>query len=149
MNRIAEAARVNIRVGLKNFGPLMKTVIDWVPSAGGFQQEHWDGMDQSAVLDLIQHPKLHIVVDAFTLDANTILVGSSPDTIQYTPGLDSGAMRSVSDADSAINHMHFHSQQPMEKRGDVALNLDIAAQVPGEGAGRLPAGHVLDIPVHS
>ena len=133
--RIAEPARVNIRVGLKNFGPLMKTVIDWVPRAGGFQQESWDGMDQSSVLDLSDHPNLQIVVDAFGLGANVIFVGNTPDTIQLIPELDASTTRSATGTTPITKRMHFHSQQPMDQRGDVALQLELVGQFPVDASG--------------
>ena len=135
--RLPEPGRVNIRIGLKDFGPLMKTVIDWVPRAGGVHQEAWDGMDQSSVLDLSDHPNLHIVVDAFALGANTILVGPPPDTIQLIAGLDANNKRQPSGSSAPKKRMHFHSQQPLEKRGDVSINLEIPTQTATDDTGVL------------
>ncbi len=126
--RISEPGRVNIRIGLKNFGPLMKTVIDWVPRSGGLQQQAWDGMDQSSVLDLSEHPNLQISVDAFALGDNAILVGPAPDAIQLISSLGADKARIPSRNVTVKKRMHFHSQQPIEERGDIDISLEIAAQ---------------------
>lgn len=75
---ITELARVNIRIGLEAEGPLLRTLIDWVPRGSGIRKEAWDGKDASGVLDLSDHPKLRILVNAFSLPDNTILVGPEP-----------------------------------------------------------------------
>ncbi len=54
--RLPAPARVNIRVGLKNHGPLLGTVLDWVARDAGEHAEPWDGRDASNVLDLAAHP---------------------------------------------------------------------------------------------
>ena len=121
--RLSEPARVNVRVGLQNFGPLMKTVIDWVPRPAGLNTEAWDGMDQSSVLDLRNHPSLQVEVDAFSLARNTIFVGEPPDRVQLIDGLSGANKRGANSADLQPKRMHFHSQQPIETRGDVEISL--------------------------
>lgn len=49
------SGRVSVRVGLQNNGPLLRTVVDWVPRTAGVHEEAWDGKDASGVLDLTQH----------------------------------------------------------------------------------------------
>ena len=126
--RLSQPSRVNIRVGLQNFGPLMRTVIDWVPRAGGFHQEHWDGMDQSSVLDLNDHPNLQISVNAYALGANTILVGPPSNQVNFIPGLDADNARTPSTGATKQKRMHVHSQQPLDQSGDIRIGLEITKQ---------------------
>lgn len=122
--RLSEPARVNIRIGLQNFGPLLKTVIDWVPRPAGLNQEHWDGWDQSRAMDLSNHPQLKIVADSFALGANVILLGSSPNTAQWLESMDWPQQRRVI-TQTRPKHMYAHSQQAMEQRGDVEIHLQL------------------------
>ncbi|WHI47270.1 FlgD immunoglobulin-like domain containing protein [Microbulbifer sp. VAAF005] len=71
---LPQMARVAIRVGLKNNGPLLNNIIDWVPRASGQQKEAWDGQDASGALNLKGHPALELILNAFALPRNTILV---------------------------------------------------------------------------
>ncbi len=122
--RLPEAARVNIRIGLQNFGPLLKTVIDWVPRPAGLNQEPWDGWDKSQAMDLSSHPKLKIIVDGFSLGRNVILLGASPKTAQWLKTMSWPQQRRVV-TQTQPKRMHFHSQQAMEGRGDVEIYLEL------------------------
>jgi hypothetical protein len=128
--RLPEPARVNVRVGLQNFGPLLKTVIDWVPRAGGAQRESWDGMDESDAIDLSNHPKLDILVSAFALGANSILVGPAPQQVKLVAGLSKDQERTQQPFDPRKKRMHFHSQQGITDRGDVAIKLALGGDYP-------------------
>ena len=73
--QLKKPSRVFIRVGLKNHGPLMASLVNWVPRTSGKQMEVWDGMDASRVLDLSKHPELLIDAQAYTLPKNTMIIG--------------------------------------------------------------------------
>lgn len=109
-------ARVNIRVGLNNAGPLLRTLIDWVVRPAGQQTERWNGKDASEVLDLAAHPRLHVSVQAFSLPENSILVGEPGPQVQLIPGLSARAQRPKSGTQA--KRMYSHAQQPLESRGD-------------------------------
>lgn len=47
--RVLKPSRVNVRVGLKNNGPLMATITDWVGRGHGLHEVSWDGFDNSGV----------------------------------------------------------------------------------------------------
>lgn len=71
------AGRIRIRIGLKEGGPLLKTLLDWAPRAAGVQIEQWDGKDNSGEMTLFNHPDLFIIVHAYSLANNTIIVTGS------------------------------------------------------------------------
>lgn len=127
--RLSEPARVNIRTGLKNFGPLLDTVIDWVPRTGGFHEESWQGRDASGVLDLSHHPMLDIAVDAFALGRNTIIVGPASDRITLIEDMDWAVEQRPLQIEQ-IKRMHMHSQQPITTRGDVTIHLVLPDDLP-------------------
>jgi hypothetical protein len=127
--RLPEPARVNIRVGLQNNGPLLRTVVDWVVRDAGPQQQKWDGLDASGVLDLGDHRNLEIAVDAFGFSDNSILVGPPADRVQLIEDMPWGEQRRVVKRQGK-KRMHFHRQQPLETRGDYRVNLTLPADLP-------------------
>jgi hypothetical protein len=116
-------ARVNIRLGLQNDGPLLRTLIDWVPRTDGLQSEAWDGFDASRVLNLAAHPSLAVAVSAFSLPDNTIFVGGSSATVRVIEELPNPPVRRP--AAVRVKHMYDHSQQPLESRGDYMIQLQL------------------------
>jgi len=132
--RLPKPARVNLRAGMQNDGPLLRTIIDWVPRPSGEQAEAWDGWDASRVLDLRHHPKLQVSVDAFALSENTLLVGPPPSQVQLITDLTADTPRRER---AAIRRklMHEHSQQSLEERGDVAITLTLPANLPRDKVG--------------
>ena len=126
--------RVNIRVGLDQHGPLLRTVLDWVARDAGLHEEPWDGLDASGVLDLAEHPRLVIAWDGFGLSANSILVGPPADRVQLIADLPWGEeRRTVKRRDK--KRMHFHRQQPMEARADYAITLTLPDNLPTDAEG--------------
>ena len=67
---------VNIRVGLKDGGPLMKTLVDWLPRPAGVNTEEWNGYDHSGHINLGKHAMRDISVLAYSFSDNSILIGS-------------------------------------------------------------------------
>jgi len=120
---LEKPARVNIRLGLQNDGPLLRTLIDWVPRKAGQQSEPWDGMDNSAAISLAAHPSLAIGVSAFSLPDNTIFVGSPASVVRLIDQLPEPVVR----RETAVQpkHMYDHAQQPLESRGDYTIQLKL------------------------
>lgn len=120
-------ARVNARIGLKNNGPLLKTLINWVVRPAGLQREAWDGRDASGVLDLARHPQLDVFVQAYALPDNAILVGSPQSKVQLIdplPGPHEIRPRpTTASAAGQSRRMYAHAQQPLEARSDIAVRL--------------------------
>lgn len=115
-------ARVNIRIGLKDGGPLLRTLVNWVPRRRGEQTEVWDGMDESDVLDLANHPKLLIAVQAFSLSDNTLLVGPETNENRLINDMPWGETRREPKRHPR-KRMYAHAQQPLESRGDFSIAL--------------------------
>ena len=65
---------VNVRIGLPKGGPLLTTLIDWVPRKGGFNQEPWDGWDRSHSVNVAKNKHLQVGVSAYSLPLNSIIV---------------------------------------------------------------------------
>ncbi len=131
-------ARVNVRIGLKNNGPLLKTLINWVARPAGHQQEAWDGRDASGVLDLARHPQLDVFVQAYALPDNAILVGSPQSTVQLIDPLPAPreTRRRASTADPS-RRMYAHAQQPLDSRGDIAVRLVLPPELAKQADGSL------------
>jgi len=149
--RLDQPSRVNVRIGLLNNGPLLRTLIDWVPRTAGVNVEPWNGMDASGALDLTRHPKLNIFVDAYTLSENTILVGDPPRRMEFAAIADN--LRQERPAQPVKNRMmHYHPQQPLETRGDFEVSISFRGQYPEDEqgvpilSGRVPVPVRLDVP---
>lgn len=123
--QLSKPSRVIIRLGIQKHGPLMRSMLDWVPREAGFQEESWDGMDASGVINLASHPKLEINVQAFGLSDNSIIVGPHKSAVQLIEDIRWGKER------RSVKHkkekrMFAHSQQPIETRGDLTIKLVLA-----------------------
>lgn len=125
--QLPEAARVIVRIGIQNRGPLMQSLLDWSPRNGGFHNEAWDGMDASDVVNLESHPKLDISVDAYSLSDNSIIVGPNSSKAQYIKELSWGKTRRKIKQIPG-KKMYAHAQQPAESRGDLSVKLVLAGE---------------------
>lgn len=140
--RLDKPARVNIRFGLQDGGPFLRTLIDWVPRLAGPQTEGWDGWDQSHVLSLGKHPMLQTSVNAYSLPDNTVFVGAPVSEIAFADLLDQPVRERQ--APEHVKRMYYHPDQPLETRGDIStsLKLDGARKQDREGrwivSGRVP-----------
>ncbi|HRQ65187.1 MAG TPA: FlgD immunoglobulin-like domain containing protein [Xanthomonadaceae bacterium] len=148
--RLPRPARVNVRLGLVNHGPLLRTLVDWVPRPAGVNREVWDGFDASAVLDLARHPNLDVAVEAYALSDNTVFLGTPPVAIAFA-AIDEPAERRQP-TQVPRKRMYEHSQQPLDARGDVAIVLSLPADTPKDVDGAyLVSGRVpvrLDVAAH-
>lgn len=117
-------ARVNVRLGLNDGGPLLRTLIDWVVRPAGVREEKWDGKDASGVLDVGAHPRLAIGVQAFALPQNAILIGDPPAQVALIERLPAQPIQRPK-AKVQPKHMYAHAQQPMEARGDFKVRLSL------------------------
>jgi hypothetical protein len=120
--RVDEPARVRIRIGLANDGPLLRTLIDWVPRAAGAHEEPWDGRDAAGVFELKGHPNLSLAADAFVLPRNTLLVVPAPARVALIEGLPADTPRREH-ATPSEHRMFDFARQPIEQRRDFAVEL--------------------------
>lgn len=122
--RIAKPARVRIRLGLADGGPLLRTLIDWVPRTRGSHSEPWDGRDASGVLSLAEHPALVLDGRGFELPRNTILVGPPTSESRFVANLPVDTPRRARDA--APRHSMFdYARQTAEERRDFPVTLSL------------------------
>lgn len=127
-------SRVNVRIGLPNGGPLLRTLVDWAPREAGAQEVPWDGADASGVLALGGHPQVTPVVNAFALPENTILVGPLPDESAWIDPVPWEAPPRTQNVPTG-RERRAYAAQPMEVRRDVAVALELPAELPRNGDG--------------
>ena len=121
---INKPSRVFIRVGLDNHGPLLATILEWVPRTSGKQTEKWDGEDASGVLDLANHPKMLIDMQTYKLSRNSILVGPKISKSNYIKDIPFGGIkRQVKHQQRKM--MFAANQQAPETRGDYTVQLKL------------------------
>lgn len=132
--RLDKPARVNIRFGLPDGGPYLRTLIDWVPRKAGTHAEAWDGLDASGVLPLANHPRLSTGVMAYTLPDNALLVGPAAEQVTFADLPEKG--RRTRQVPAGPKRMYHHSDQPLESRGDVATSLTIDGATRKDEQGR-------------
>ncbi len=61
---LPEDARVRIRIGIPNGGPMLLNVLDWEERKKGAQVEHWDKKDKISGFDLSDRNDLMVVLTA-------------------------------------------------------------------------------------
>ena len=71
---LMQASRINIRAGISGGGPLLTTVINWLPRKRGQQIEKWHGYDSEKKFNIAKIPKAKIFTEAYSFPANTIIV---------------------------------------------------------------------------
>jgi len=132
--QLNKPARVNIRIGMQDNGPLLRTLLDWVVRGPGEHYEFWDGKDASGVLDLKQHPKLDFGIDAFALSENTLRVGNKVNQVMLIDDMPWKIEKRINKKRKK-KRMHMHSQQSMETRGDFKVQLSLLANQPKNANG--------------
>lgn len=65
---LPEPALVRIRIGIKDGGPLLRTLLDWESRPAGEHTEGWDGQDASGKVDFGKRSDLMIVFGALALN---------------------------------------------------------------------------------
>lgn len=147
--RLDKPARVDIRVGLAQGGPLLKKVLDWKVRDAGLNKEYWDGWDSSHVLEFHDHPNLKWSTQAFELPSNMIQVVGASNALQFIEPLPWGKTKRVIKK-VAKYKVHAPQQRPADKRGDFPLDLSLVGNYPqAEGGARAVSGIVpvrLNIP---
>lgn len=116
-------SRVSIRMGLKDGGPLLNTLINWVARDRGKHVEIWDGWDASNAINIARHPNLDISILAYPLSENAILVGSPVSRDEWMTGLTDHEKRV-----HKLQHkkkMVAHSQQSVAMRGDFQVSFEL------------------------
>jgi len=120
--KLLKPARVNIRVGMKNNGPLMATLGDWLPRGHGEHHISWNGYGNSGVFNLNKMDNIQVYAEAFTLSENTILVGPDTNQVKLIEGIDWDKRLRERKKPRKIS-MKNHSQQYSENRGDFKVDV--------------------------
>ena len=98
---LPKASRVRLRAGLVD-GALLNTLYDWRPEEAGRHEFSWNGLDKSGEMNLLEHPKLNMNLNAFSLPDNTIIVkGVQVDYSEPNP-----------DYHAILKGKHFHYPHP-------------------------------------
>lgn len=131
---LPHAARIRVRIGLDGGGPLLRTLIDWVPRLSGEHEEVWDGQDAAGVLDLTRHPKLLLEPDAFTLSNNAILVDPPPTQVRVIEDLPEPLVRRES-LQRSQRRMRDYARQSLEQRRDFPISASFPPELPRTAEG--------------
>lgn len=151
---LQKASRVRIRIGLKNHGPLLRTLLDWVARPAGPNSESWDGWDASQVIDLRAHPQLEFDLVSFPLSANTIIIGPSVNYVPLIAHLNPNSKRTIIHTQRK-KKMFDYAGKSILQRKELPLMLAVEAQDnkadeqqsdAGEGAAQEPLSVRLDLP---
>jgi hypothetical protein len=145
---LPERSRVNVRIGIQGGGPLLRTLVDWLPREAGMQEEAWDGMDQSGVIDLSAHPKLQLVVMAVGLPDNAVLIG--PRLTERTAWVALAQPERRAAKPRPGRPARIFAAQPAEELRDVAISLALPKELPRAADGvpivSGPVPVVMDVP---
>lgn len=134
--QLGKPARVNIRIGLQEGGPLLRTIRDWVPRNAGKHTEHWNGMDASGVINLAEHPRRELTIQAFSLPDNTIFVGE-PQAEEQLVALGKNLPTQRRITESQRTEVLDISRQSLESRGEIELLLSLPKAKAESGALRV------------
>lgn len=140
--RLTQPARINLRFGL-NQGPYMRTVVDWVARDIGEQSIAWDGWDASHVINLAKHPLSAPTIRAYTLPQNTIFVGADVDALKFVAMKPLGMRQKTSKPEKT--RMFFHTDQPLDTRGDVPVDLALVGNQRRDLEGRFIVSGVVPV----
>ena len=133
---LPDHALVNIRVGLPQGGPLLTTVIDWVPRRGGLNQEIWNGWDVSGSVNIAGMKNVQIGVSAYALPRNSFIVfdenaGQRPKYIQDITRENTKRTKKSKNRKEMYNHW----QHSRDKCYDPAIKLSLPQELSRNAAG--------------
>lgn len=80
---IVKPSRVSLRIGIKDGGPLLSTVMNWLPRNRGKHTQHWDGKNGTGELDISKLKNTDIFGIAYSLSENSVLVGPPQAQAEY------------------------------------------------------------------
>ncbi len=109
---LARSGIVQIRLGLKDDGPLLRTLVDWVARAAGEHSEPWDGWDASHVVEFGGSPKLDVQVSAYELPVNAVVVK----TAKAGGRLGSGNGRHAVTGPARTEYLDYPKDRPVRPR---------------------------------
>lgn len=69
---LSKLSRVLIRAGITD-GPMMRSLINWVPKPAGKNIQHWNGYDEDKVVNVFETKRYGVIVVAFALPDYSII----------------------------------------------------------------------------
>ena len=64
--------RIRIRAGITG-GPLLKTIVNWQPRLSGYNEEPWEGKDESGLINALKQKDYSLKANIITLPENSII----------------------------------------------------------------------------
>ena len=122
---LTDNARVVLRAGIAD-GPMLITLLNWVPRTQGAHQLPWNGKDSDDLFNIARHPKLRLVIDAFTLPDNTLFVYPESTHTEYVPVTNVASKKNQPRPQN--NPGHAQSKRDPEIRRDFPLVLSVSKE---------------------
>ena len=89
---LPRSARVRIRIGLQD-GPLLKSPLVWQAMPAGRHEIRWDGFDESGLMQVADHPDLYILINAYSLADNSLIIAGGNAAKATPAGARPGTLR--------------------------------------------------------
>ena len=115
-------SRVNIRVGMRDGGPLLQSLENWQVRSPGEHLAKWDGLEASGLMNVANSTGLEVWGLSFELPDNTVFVGDTNTPSSVINPLSWGETARVRKT-SAPKRMYSQAQQSYEQRGDFEVTL--------------------------
>ncbi len=129
-------ARVSIRIGIDNGGPLIASVVNWTPRARGEHIEKWTGMDDQNQIDINKLANTIIHARAYSLSTNAIIIGPAKRSAEYVANI-TWPIERRAQSDKRPSMFDYMSKTP-DKRGDYSLTIKLPLEEDGEYSGLIP-----------
>ncbi|MBF0480010.1 MAG: hypothetical protein HQL26_11065 [Candidatus Omnitrophica bacterium] len=139
--QMPQAAKVRIRAGIKEGGPLLATPLDWEGFEAGTFYVPWDGKDAFGFFNVTQHPKYELSLQAYSLSDNAIIVkGGVSDLEENLQRIKIFDTTIPADRQTHALHNPAHCHEPK-------INLDFPADVKRNPSGIVLAGAKLPVKI--
>ena len=136
-----QAGYARLRIGIEGF-PHLRTLLDWQPLEAGEHTVVWDGLDETGLIALKDHPHCAITLHAFALPWNTLIVSDAgvhrPPSTDPSDTVDRGS--STVDASSPPlarpDAAYLHGRHPRALCHEPRLHLVFPTQTRSDATGR-------------
>lgn len=141
---LTKPALVRIHLGLRNDGPLLKTLVDWVARAPGEHTEAWDGWDESRAIRFGTSPNLDIQVWAYELPVNAVVLENAtagpPASARATPAASHASPSGAAPPGSGGGRMDPFAETGAGSAGgpERSAFIDVAGSTPMRARGETP-----------
>jgi len=127
--QLSKSALCLLRIGESGGGPLYRTLFGWQPRKAGQHSEPWDGWDSLGVVNVAQKKKMYLVVEAFSLPENAILLKGGGGSISSKTKAKRFPLRPPRGKD-----LFLHALHPRERCKDLEIHASMA-EARGRSAG--------------